>query len=122
MGLWLFLYLVTIHENEFFTHLIMNILIIKSGKVEIRKDNGSLIRTLGNGDAVMADFNGDQSLVVITTVKGKVEIRKENGSLVRTIGNGDATGARWHGSDVAVTTNKGKTEIRKENGSLIRTI
>ena len=100
----------------------MNILQIKSGKVEIRKDNGSLVRTIGNGDAISADFSNDQSLVTITTVKGKVEIRKENGSLIRTIGNGDATNARWHGSDIAVTTNKGKTELRKENGSLIRTI
>ena len=100
----------------------MNILQIKSGKVEIRKDNGSLVRIIGNGDAVYADFNSDQSLVVITTVKGKVEIRKDNGSLVRTIGNGDAVNARWYGSDIAVSTNKGKTELRKENGALIRTI
>ena len=100
----------------------MNILQIKSGKVEIRKDNGSLIRTIGNGDAVAADFNSDQSLMAITTVKGKVEVRKDNGSLIRTIGNGDATNARWYGSDIAITTNKGKTELRKENGSLIRTI
>lgn len=100
----------------------MNILQIKSGKIEIRKDNGSLVRTIGNGDAVSADFNSDQSLVAITTVKGKVEIRKENGSLVRTIGNGDATNARWHVSDIAITTTKGKTELRKENGSLIRTL
>ncbi len=100
----------------------MNILKVTNGKVEIRKDNGSLVRTIGNGDAINADFNADQSLVAITTVKGKVEIRKENGSLVRTIGNGDATNARWHGSDIAVTTNKGKTELRKESGSLIRTI
>lgn len=99
----------------------MNILQVKSGKVEIRKDNG-LIRTIGNGDAVSADFNGDQLLVVITTVKGKVEIRKENNFLVRTIVNSDATNAKWYGSDIAITTNKGKTELRKESGSLIRTL
>ncbi len=87
----------------------MNILQIKSGKVEIRKDNGSLVRTIGNGDAVSADFNSDQSLVLITTIKGKVEIRKDNGTLARTIGNGDATNARWHGSDIAITTTKVKT-------------
>jgi hypothetical protein len=100
----------------------MNILKINSGKVEIRKDNGSLIRTIGNGDAVFADFNAAQTQVLITTVKGKVEVRKENGSLERTIGNGDATSARWMGDDVDITTNKGKTEIRKANGSLVRTI
>lgn len=100
----------------------MNILQIKSGKIEIRKDSGSLIRTIGNGDAIAANFNSDQSLIAITTVKGKVEIRKESGSLVRTIGNGDATNAIWHGSDLAILTTKGKTELRKESGSLIRTI
>jgi uncharacterized cupin superfamily protein len=100
----------------------MNILIIKNGKVEIRKENGSLIRAIGNGDAISADFNINQSLIVVTTLKGKVEIRRENGSLVRAIGNGDATNAKWYGSDVAITTNKGKTELRKENGSLIRTL
>jgi hypothetical protein len=100
----------------------MNILKLKSGKIEIRKDSGSLIRTIGNGDAIAADFNSDQSLIAITTVKGKVEIRKESGSLLRTIGNGDAVNARWHGNDVAITTTKGKTELRKEGGSLIRTI
>jgi hypothetical protein len=100
----------------------MNILQIKNGKVEIRKDTGSLIRTIGNGDAVAADFNANQTLVVITTIKGKVEIRKDSGSLVRTIGNGDAINAKWYGSDIAITTSKGKTELRKESGSLIRTL
>ena len=100
----------------------MNIIKINNGKVELRKESGSLIRTIGNGDAVCANFNADQSLVVITPVKGKVEIRKESGSLVRTIGNGDAVGANWVGNDIAVQTSKGKTELRKESGSLIRTI
>lgn len=100
----------------------MNILQIKSGKIEIRKDSGSIIRTFGNGDAVSADFNSDQSLIVITTVRGKIEIRTENGSIVRSFGNGDATNARWHGKDIAVSTNRGKTELRTENGSIIRTI
>lgn len=100
----------------------MNILKIVNGKVEIRKDSGSLVRIIGNGDALNADFNSEQSLVAITTQKGKVEIRKESGSLVRTIGNGDATSVRWHGADLAISTTKGNTEIRKESGSLIRTI
>ena len=99
----------------------MNILKIVNGKVEIRKDNGSLIRKIGN-DAISADLNDDETLIAITTVKGKVEIRKENGSLVRTIGSGNATSAKWNGSDIAINTSSGKTELRKENGSLIRTI
>lgn len=53
----------------------MNILQIKSSKIEIRKNNDSLVRTIGNGDAISAYFNGDQSLVVITSIKGKFENR-----------------------------------------------
>ncbi|MFL5766073.1 MAG: hypothetical protein ACJ77K_19165 [Bacteroidia bacterium] len=100
----------------------MNILEIKNGKIEIRKDSGAFLRTIGGGDAVSAEFNLDQSLIAVTTVKGKVEIRKENGALLRTIGNGDAKSARWHGADLAISTTKGKTEFRKDNGALIRTI
>ena len=99
----------------------MNLLQIKNGKVEIRKDNGNLVRVIGRGDAIAANFNSDQTLVAITTNEGKVEIRKDNRNLVRTIGNGDATNANWHGNDIAVNTSKGKIELRKDNGNLIRT-
>jgi hypothetical protein len=51
----------------------------------LRKDSGSLIRTIGNGDAIQADINTDGSLVLITTVRGKVELRKESGAIIRTI-------------------------------------
>ena len=100
----------------------MNILKINNGKVELRKDTGSLIRTIGNGDAVFADINNAQNLILITTIRGKVELRKESGSLIRSIGNGDAISARFSGTDILVTTNKGKTELRKESGALIRVI
>jgi len=100
----------------------MNILKIVSGKVEIRSQTGNHIRTIGNGDAVVADFNAAQDLVLITTVQGKVEIRTHTGNHLRTIGNGDATQARWMGADVAITTNRGKTEIRSATGNHIRTI
>lgn len=53
----------------------MNLIKISKGKVELRKDSGSLIRTIGNSDAVNAVINHDGSLVLITTVKGKVELR-----------------------------------------------
>ena len=35
----------------------MNILKINSGKVELRKDSGALIRSIRNGDAIQADIN-----------------------------------------------------------------
>ena len=61
----------------------MNILQIKNGKVDIRKDSGSLVRTIGNGDATNAKWYGSD--IAITTNKGKTELRKESGSLIRTL-------------------------------------
>ena len=100
----------------------MNILKISNGKVELRKDNGSLIRTIGSGDAVNADINNDGTLIVVTTVKGKVELRKDNGLLERVIVSADALNAKFSGIDIQVMTSKGKTELRRVNGSLIRII
>ena len=107
-------------RHGFLNCIIMNIVKVANGKVELRKDNGTLIRTIGNGDAVAAFFNANQTLVVITTNKGKVEIRKDNGTLVRILVNGDATNAYWSGNEIVIQTNKGKTEIRKDNGTLIK--
>ena len=50
------------------------------GKVELRKDNGHMVRIMSS-DAVSARFSGTD--IVITTAKGKTEIRKENGNLIR---------------------------------------
>ncbi len=99
----------------------MNIVIVRSGKAELRKDTGSLIRTIASG-ATFADLNADQSLVLVTTTSGKVELRKESGSLIRTIVSSGAVQAKFVGKDILVTTNTGKVELRKEGGSLIRTI
>jgi hypothetical protein len=63
----------------------MNILKINNGKVELRNDNGSLIRIIGNGDAVNADIDDDGTLILITTVRGKVELRKESGAFISAI-------------------------------------
>ena len=91
----------------------MNILKIDGGKLELRSDRGSYIRTICYKDVVDADLSRDGSLI---------ELRKDSGSYVRTIVYKDAVSARWNGSDVAVRLTNGKTELRKESGSYIRTI
>ena len=55
----------------------MNILKINNGKVELRKDRGSLIRTIGNGDAVNADINNNGSL----KIEGDFEIVDKAGNV-----------------------------------------
>ena len=61
----------------------MNIIKTVNGKVEIRKENGTLVRTIGNGDATNAYWAGND--IAIQTNKGKTELRKDNGTLIRTI-------------------------------------
>ncbi len=99
----------------------MNLVIVKSGKVELRKDTGSLIRTIASG-ATFADLNADQSLVLVTTTSGKVELRKESGTLIRTIVSSGVAQAKFAGKDILVTTTSGKVELRQESGTLIRTL
>ena len=54
----------------------MNISKIKSGKAEIRRGNGILVRTIGNGDTTNARWYGPG--IAVTTNKGKTEFRREN--------------------------------------------
>lgn len=102
--------------------VVMSVVIVKNGRVELRKDSGSLVRTIGNSGAVNASLNADQTLVLVTTNKGQVELRKESGSLIRTIVSSGAVNATFSGKDILVTKSNGRAELRKESGSLIRTL
>jgi len=53
------------------------------GKVELRKENGSVHKSVAT-NAAYATFEGHD--VLVTTMKGKVELRKENGSLLKVVG------------------------------------
>lgn len=52
------------------------------GKVELRKENGSVHKSITT-NAVYATFEGGD--VLVTTMKGKVELRKENGTLIKVL-------------------------------------
>jgi len=61
----------------------MNILKLENGKLELRKDNGSFIRTITSDGGKSGKFNGEDLLISLTN--GKTELRKENGSFIRTL-------------------------------------
>ncbi len=100
----------------------MNIVKITNGKVELRRDSGSLIRVIESSGAIDADINSSGSLILVTKANGKVELRKESGSLIRTIISSNAKSAKFSGEDILVNLNNGKLELRKESGSLVRTL
>ncbi len=98
------------------------ILRLKSGRVEILNENGSYVGSIGGGNVVAADFNNEQTMVLLTLSNGKVELRKSSGSLVRTY-NVNAIDARWHkNEEVLIYKANGKIERRKLNGTLIRVL
>ncbi|MDT3403441.1 hypothetical protein [Mucilaginibacter terrae] len=55
----------------------MSLLIFKSGKVELRKESGLLIQTLGNGHAIDANLNQIGALILLTLDSGMVEHKKK---------------------------------------------
>ena len=108
-----------------FNTLKMNHTRIKSGKVELIKEDGSLVRTIysNNTPAVDADMSNDGKLIVITLENGNVDLRKDNGSDVRTLfmyGSNKAKRARFDGENVIITLSNGKSQLTKQNGSVIR--
>ena len=98
------------------------ILKINGGKLELRRDNGSLERTIASSHVVDADMNDEETHIALVLDNGRCELRRINGSLERTLGTSKAVGVKWSGDDIAVELENGKTELRKISGSLIRTI
>lgn len=96
----------------------MSFVQIKSGRVELRKDNGALLGTITT-DAVSADINGKGDLVVVTKKDGRVMLHKDNGALVGTIVTMGAENATFNGSNILVKKSNGQSELRSEKGALI---
>lgn len=98
----------------------MKIIKINNGNVGLYQDNGSFIRTIGNGNAFYADIDKDGCLILITTTRGKVELYKRSGLFMRNIGDGNALMAKFSRNNILLTTHKHSFEERKVSGELIR--
>ena len=61
----------------------MVVVTLTDGKVELRKINGLLIRSVCQRNAVNAKFSGKD--IAVELANGKIELRRENGLLIRTI-------------------------------------
>ena len=97
----------------------MYIIKLTNGKVELYNERGCYQRTIVHSNAVFADIDMSQTLIVVTLANGKVELYTERGCYQRTIFNGNATQARWAGRDIAVSVN-GHIEMYSDRGCYIR--
>lgn len=89
----------------------MNYFEIKpNGEAYIRTDSGTVIRKVGDGEAVNhADFNKDETLFVITYNSGKCEIRDRKNKLIEVIANEGVEKALWdrNSNNVILTMKNG---------------
>ena len=97
----------------------MYIVKVTNGKVELYNERGCYQRTIVHSNAVFADIDMSQTMIVVTLTNGKVELYTERGCFQRTIFNGNATQARWAGRDIAVSVN-GHIEMYSDRGCYIR--
>lgn len=92
----------------------MNYFEIKpNGEAYIRTDSGTVIRKVGDGEAVNhADFNKDETLFVITYNSGKCEIRDRKNKLIGVIANEGVDKALWdrNSNNVILTMKNGARE------------
>ncbi|MBQ8223400.1 MAG: hypothetical protein IJZ87_08705 [Bacteroidales bacterium] len=75
----------------------MNYFEIKpDGQAYIRTDSGTVLRKVGNGEAVNhADFDKDETLFVITYNSGKSEVRDRKNNLIKIIAEEGVKEAFW---------------------------
>ena len=99
----------------------MYIVKLTNGKVELYNERGCYQRTIVHSNAVFADIDMTQTMIVVTFMNGKVELYNERGCYQRAIVHGNASQARWVGRDIAVTLN-GHVEIYSDRGCYIRRI
>ena len=95
---------------------------ITNGRVELYDERGCYQRTIVQSNAVFADINMTQTLIVVTHTNGSVQLYDVRGCYQRYIVHSDAVSARWAGSDIAVTDKQGRVKIYDERGCYKRTI
>ena len=99
------------------------IITVKNKRAELRKDTGTLIRSLGSSGVVCADVDGNAAYVLLVYENGKAELRKSTGTLVRTVVNRGAVHGTLNGDLMTIRLDTGRTQVRKvPSGTLVRTI
>ncbi len=98
----------------------MKLLKLRNGVIEICDKNGYPIHSFSAPDAVFADFNSDQTSIVITLANNIISVCSEKGSSVCNFLCYDAVQARWMGKEIAVQLKNGGTRVFSAKGSPLR--
>jgi hypothetical protein len=100
----------------------MNYLKTSNGRVELRQNDGSLIRNIGSDDSNCASMRQEDYMILITTKDGSVKMYSEKGKIVNLIKKGGATSATFIDNHILIFTNEGRIELWNDEGHFIKYI
>lgn len=80
---------------------------VVNGRVELRKDNGILVRVVGYSNAIYAELNSSKDVVLIITETGRLELRCLEGKMMKEVLPAGAKSAKFKNDKIIVNTANG---------------
>jgi len=84
---------------------------VVSGRVELRKENGVLIRVIGYSNAVHAEFNDSKNMLLILSETGKVEVRTVEGNLISELAPAGIKHAEFSRNSIILSNHSGESKV-----------
>lgn len=80
---------------------------VVNGRVELRKDNGILIRVVGYSNAMYAELNSTKDVILIITETGRLELRCLEGKIVKEVIPAGVKSAKFNNNKIIVNASNG---------------
>ena len=82
---------------------------VVNGRVELRHNNGILIRVVGYSNAMHAELHPVKKIVLIITENGKLELRCTEGNIIKEIMPSGVKFAKFNHEKIEIQSFKGDT-------------
>jgi hypothetical protein len=79
---------------------------VVNGRVELRKNNGVLIRVVGYSNAVHAELHSSNNMLLILSETGKLELRTTEGNMIKEIAVSGIKKANFQNDLILLSTDK----------------
>jgi hypothetical protein len=79
---------------------------VVNGRVELRKDNGVLIRVVGYSNALYAELHYSNNMLLILSETGKLELRTPEGNIIKEIADSGIKKANFDRDKIVLSTDK----------------
>jgi len=83
---------------------------VVNGRVELRKNNGILLRVVGYSNAIHAELHPSKNILLILSETGKVELRTPEGKVIKEIAASGIKQASFENEKVIMSTLRGDSK------------